>query len=158
MPKVTKVLSARKDVPHADIKVGDTYYWWKFRFGGKRYSKTYPKASELTQSNYLSQLYDIQDEINGMFAESVEDIEYFIEDIKERLESLKDETEESLNNMPESLQYSPTGELLQERIDSLDLAISEFESIDLDFDEESDESLEDWISDKISEIQDVGFE
>ena len=38
MPRVHHVKSARKDNPVA--KKGESYYWWKFRYGGKRYSKT----------------------------------------------------------------------------------------------------------------------
>lgn len=31
MPRVTHVKKARKAIPGTDIKVGDSYYWWKFR-------------------------------------------------------------------------------------------------------------------------------
>jgi hypothetical protein len=48
--------------------------------------------------------------------------------------------------MPEQLQSAPTGELLQERIDMLDSAITDIEGIDLsDWDEPTrDDSDEEW--------------
>ena len=42
MPRVNYVKKARKAIPGADIKVGDAYYWWKFRYGGKHVSKIRP--------------------------------------------------------------------------------------------------------------------
>lgn len=170
------------------IAKGESYYWWAFKNGGKHFSKTPPKASQLTQSNYLSQLYDIQDRINEVQVDSWEDLEGIVEEFKNELESLKDETQGSLDNMPGSLQSSPTGELLQERIDSLDNAISEFNSIDLQYEEpdESDiieelkeeeeaedenwtpsaediearkqEKAQEWIDEKILEIQNICFD
>ncbi len=59
MPRVTHVKNARKDNPVC--KVGESYYWWKFRYGGKHYSLTPPKASQLTQSVYLGTIYDSQE-------------------------------------------------------------------------------------------------
>jgi vacuolar-type H+-ATPase subunit E/Vma4 len=58
------------------------------------------------------------------------------EDIQSELENLRDETQESLDNMPDSLQYSPTGELLQERIDAVESAVDEVECIDAEYDED----------------------
>jgi len=106
--------------------------------------------------------------------------------MKENLENLKDETQGSLDNMPESLQSSPTGELLQERVDALDNAISEFEGIDIDYEEPDedeirqdiatdedieleevtqeqiqnviDEKLQEWLDEKTSEIQGISLE
>ena len=62
MPRVKHVQSARKAIPSAGIEVGDSYYWWKFRYGGKRVSKTYPKRSQLTQSLWSS-VYAAQEEL-----------------------------------------------------------------------------------------------
>lgn len=142
------------------IAKGESYYWWQFKNGPKQYSKNRPKPSQLTQSNYLSQLYSIQESMDDPGAETAEDLQAFVEDVKEQLESLKEETESSLENMPESLQSSPTGELLQERIDALDNAINELEGIDLEYSDEETEgiSLEDWMRDKIDEIQSVSLE
>lgn len=142
------------------ISKGEPYYWWQFKNGPKHFSKTPPKQSQLTQSNYLSQLYSIQESMDDPGAETAEDLQAFVEDVKDQLESLKEETEGSLENMPESLQSSPTGELLQERIDALDNAINELEGIDLEYSDEETEGvgLGDWLKDKIDEIQSVSLE
>lgn len=127
------------------IQKGESYWWWSFVNGPKHISKTRPKNSHLTQSNYLSQLYDIQDVLDNIEASQAEDLASIVDSIKDDLENLKDETQGSLDNMPESLQSSPTAELLQERIDALDSAISELESIDLEYEEPT---LEDWASEE----------
>jgi hypothetical protein len=93
--------------------------------------------------------------------------------------------------MPESLQSGPTGELLQERVDSLDEAISSLEEITFDYEElgedeikediandlgidsneegwddeidesmikeKEDERFEEWLGEKIEEIQSVSI-
>ncbi len=130
------------------IAKGEPYYWWQFMHGNKNFSKEAPRASQLTQSNYLSQLYGIQEQMDDYNPESPEDLAEFAENIKSDLESLKDETESSLDNMPESLKYAPTGELLQERIDSLDNAISEFDSLDLDYNEPDTDEIKEEIADE----------
>ena len=54
---------ARKDYPNSGIKKGDTYYWWKFYKGPLYRSLSYPKRSQLTQSEYLSTIYETQEEL-----------------------------------------------------------------------------------------------
>lgn len=123
------------------IAKGESYYWWKFKNSEKSFSKTRPKNSQLTRSGYLSQLYNLQDrlsDIRGNVSEA-DDLSSAVDDIKSDLESLKEECEGSLENMPEHLQESSSsGELLHERIDSLDNAISELEGIDCEDYEEPD--------------------
>lgn len=117
------------------IKKGQSYYWWKFRRGGKRFSLTQPKPQQLTQSAFYSTLYDIGDMIGEL--EGDDSLQSTIPDVISALEELRDETQGSLDNMPDSLQQGPTGELLQERIDGLESAISTLKDIDLsDFDRE----------------------
>ena len=135
MPRVTHVKKARKDNPVC--KKGESYYWWKFRYGGKRYSLTRPRASQLTQSAYFSTLYSIQEMVEDWSGEA-DDMEGFIDEVRDQITELRDETQGSLDNMPESLQYSPTGELLQERVDALENAESELDCID-EFDAEEPE-------------------
>jgi hypothetical protein len=142
------------------IAKGESYYWWQFKNSGKHFSKTAPKPSQLTQSNYLSQLYSIRETIDDITAETADDLQAFVEDVKSQLEDLKSETESSLENMPDSLQSSPTGELLQERIDALDNAINEFDNLDLEYspEEGEEDGLEDWINEKIEEISGISLE
>lgn len=178
------------------IAAGESYWWWQFKNSPKSFSKTRPKNSQLTRSGYLSQLYDIQDRISELSCDDPMDLENLVDEIKSDLESLKEECESSLENMPEGLrESSSSGQTLQERIDSLDNAISEFDGLDLDYnepeedelrseaieslqlDEDDEEALQDveseiiaeierlkeekaneWIDEKISEIQDISFD
>lgn len=145
MARATHVLKARKAVPasvcgiEGGIKKGDSYYWWKFRRGGKHYSKTPPRRSQLTQSAFYGSIYDLEDSLAETEA-TQDSISAAKDDAIAQLEELRDQCQESLDNMPESLQQGPTGELLQERIDAMEQAISEFE--DLEVDEPSDDDLE----------------
>jgi hypothetical protein len=135
MARVHFVKKARKDQKEAGIKKGDSYYWWEFKFAGKHVSKTPPRRSQLTQSSFLSQMYDIEDvEISGLTITS--DFESDVQSIIDSLENLRSECEDKLSNMPEQLQSAPTGEMLQNRIDSVQEMIDELEGIDKEVDEE----------------------
>lgn len=144
MPRVHHVKAARKPIPNAGIEVGDSYYWWKFRYGGKRVSKIRPSRSQLTQSPYLSTVYQLQDADRTLDTEAVTDwtsyanyMRSMAEDIAGELQGLLDDAEESLENMPEGLREGNTGELLQERIDTLGDAIAELDQIDFDRNEDA---------------------
>jgi len=166
MPKVYFVKKARKDNPV--VKKGESYYWWKHAFGPKKFSKERPKASQLTQSSYLSQLYALQEGLHERFTDfdSLNDeVTALIDDLNE----LGQECQDSLDSMPEHLQdSSSSGELLQERIDAIESAVSEMESIDIpeepeDWADENDdwnkmdesarnEFKKEWYSEKINEV------
>lgn len=141
MPRVTFVKKARKDNPVA--KAGESYYWWKFRYGGKRYSKTPPRPSQLTQSEYYGTIRALAEQTEDSNVEGAEDIELMIESTRSDIEELQQETQDKLDNMPENLQYSPTGELLQERVDALEGAVSDLDSIDYEFHFDEDDFDED---------------
>lgn len=174
MARATHVLKARKDIPGTDIKAGDSYYWWKFRFGGKHYSKTAPRRSQLTQSDFLGQMYDLEDEISDLPAD--ESLADTVPDIAQRLRDLADECQEKYDNMPDNLRdNSESGQMLQERVDNLGSAADEFENIDLgeweedatataearEEDEEADpvnadgETAEEYWKNKLDEVQAV---
>lgn len=158
------------------VKKGETYYWWQFAYSAKQISLSRPKNSQLTRSGYQAAIFDLQDRIQGLLQISEpDDFLSEVEDIKSELESLRDEQEEKKSNMPESLQESGSGELLQERYDSLDSAIGEFDSIDTDYneledsdkeegetDEEFDERRSDhksgWLSEKCDEVSNISLE
>lgn len=156
MPRVHFVKSARKDNPVA--KKGESYYWWKFRYGGKRYSKEPPKASQLTQSPYYAALYDLQDEIAEYDCADYEDFECFVEELKSSLAEIGEQCQESLDNMPESLQYAPTGELLQERIDACENAQYELDIDEFQFDPEDLEDYESMTGAEIEEVRQQEFD
>ena len=140
MPRVTHVKAARKDNPVC--KKGESYDWWSTRstigkryVSHKHYSLTRPKRSQLTQSDFLSQMYDIEDEVIAGFdnaGDSLEELRSMVEDAVEQIRGLGDECCEKLDNMPEGLQDGPTGELLQSRSDECESMADELEQIDLD--------------------------
>lgn len=131
MPKLNFVKAARKDNPV--VKKGEPYYWWKFAFGAKQFSEKRPSRSRLTQSEFFSNLWSLEDDFPDGF-DNIDDMKSAFEDFKDALVEMRDEQEEKKENMPESLQESPTGELLQERYDNLDQWADEIEGLDTDFD------------------------
>lgn len=112
------------------IKKGESYYWWQFMNSPKQISKEQPKQSQLTQSSFLSQMYSIVERVSEAgVPETKGEYETFKDELYEELEQLSDECQDSLDNMPENLTYSPTGELLQERIDNLESLLSDIDSV-----------------------------
>ena len=85
MPRIHHVKSARKNYPSAGIKKGDSYYWWKFRYSSRQLSKTPPRASQLTQSEFLSQVYDLQDAI-GAWSSEAKTTEEELSDVESAIE------------------------------------------------------------------------
>lgn len=127
MAELKFVKKARKDYPEFEIKRGDSYWWWQFRFEKKRrMSKHKPKRSALTQSDYQGQVWDIEDLIQEI--SNPDEIFSAIELIK----SLRNDQQRKRDNMPESLQNSKNGDLLQERCEALDHWIKLLESVDLE--------------------------
>lgn len=156
MPRVHSQ-KARKDYPAEGIVAGDIYYKWTLRPGGRGRgrlyrSSSYPKPWQLTSSPYLQEVYMIQDRVASL--EFSDSIESELGEIIGELEGVRDQCQESLDNMPESLQSSPTGELLQERIENMESAIQELESHqgsepsrdDFETDEEMDDAVESYMS------------
>jgi chromosome segregation ATPase len=148
MARAHFVKKARKDYPDDGIKKGDSYYWWKFNFSPFTHRQlTSPKRSQLTQSSFLSELYDIQDDISK--AEFTDGVEDELQEFIDRIDELKDQAQESLDNMPEHLQESSqAGETLTERIDALEGWSSDLSSIDTEIDKEQ-------ISEEIGEDGDL---
>ena len=144
MPRVNTVKKCLKDQGQCGkcdtpILKGDPYVWWKFRYGGRRVRCTkpdcYPKPSDLTQSEFLSQMYDFQERI----ANIGENIENATEDLAgerdmlvDEIRTLGEEQEEKKSNMPEGLQEGSTGELLEERYNNCEEWASELENVDLE--------------------------
>ncbi len=137
MPRVHLVKAAAKDNPVA--KKGESYHWWKPRYGGKRYSKTPPRPSQLTTSDFLSRQMELEERVGDLRADTFEDLKSEVESICEEIRMLGEEQDEKLNNMPDSLQQSPTGELLEGRASACEDWASELEGVDLDVDEPTEE-------------------
>jgi len=95
MARAHFVKKARKDNPVC--KAGESYWWWQFAYGPKQYSKEKPQPSQLTQSEFLGQMYELNDEISRLGCDSVDDIETLeseVESIVERLRELGEEQRE----------------------------------------------------------------
>ena len=140
MARLHTVKKARKDYPEDGIKKGDTYYWWQFRFGPKMRSKTYPKRSQLTQSDFYIWLYDLEDSIDALVPDKT--LEDEVANIISEIDDMRDELQSRLDVIPEQLQDSGSGEILQERIDALDEWSSGLQSIDFDVDTNEDDNEE----------------
>jgi hypothetical protein len=139
MARATFVKAAAKDYPEQGIKKGESYYHWSFRFGGKHRSKTAPRASQLTQSGFLSQAYALNERLEDLDASNYDDAEGLkdeIAEIAEEFRSLGQEAEDNKSNMPDGLQEGDTGNMLQERADRCSEIADELESMDAEVDEE----------------------
>lgn len=90
MPRVKHVKKAAKD--NAVVKKGEPYYWWKFRYGGKHMSATYPRSSQLTQSKW-SGVYSAQESIED--AENAVDLADAIDNAIDEIQECADEYEEA---------------------------------------------------------------
>lgn len=142
------------------VKKGQTYYTWQLFKSPRQISLTRPTRQQLTSSDFLRQVYDIEDQIGCLDSyTSAEELKYAVEGIVDELQNLCDEQTEKRDNMPEGLQDAPTGQLLEERAQCLEDMISELEGIDLDYDpEDEDTSEEDWISEKAEELCAVSYQ
>ena len=138
MARATFVRAARKDNPVA--KKGESYYWWKFRYGGKRYSLRRPRPSQLTQSAYYSTVRALVEQIEDASPDGYDEFIELRDEIGCSLEELSQECQEKLDNMPDQLRDAPTGELLQERIDACESGQSDAECIEPEDEDEPSES------------------
>ncbi len=155
---------ARKDYAcgncGAGIDKGEEY----FRFKPTRFSPVKirctlckPRRSEMTQSEFLAAIYDIEDQIEALTIDDMDDPEAAIESIKSDLEILRDETDDKLNNMPDSLISSPTGELLQSRVDSVQEMLDELDNLDIDFEDLDPDELSEKKEEILEAIQSISY-
>jgi hypothetical protein len=112
MPRVHHVKRAAKD--NAAVKKGQPYYWWKFRYGGKRVSATPPRPSQLTMSK-MSSVLSAQEALEDLRAGSPS-----YREAAEALESAHDSVEEVAGEYEEAAEaMGGAGEENQERADAL---------------------------------------
>lgn len=155
MAKAELVKAAQKDYPEAGIKKGESYWKWSFLRGGKFKSKTKPTRSQLTRSDFLGQLYALEDGLDDRFSgmDDADELAGAVDELVGEIESLRDETQEKLDNMPDPLKDGDTGQLLQERIDGLESWISDLQAVDTSIEsDQTDEEKADRIEDIICEI------
>ena len=121
MPRVHHVKKARKARPQYGIEVGDSYYHWTFgnfnRPGTQVCSKTPPKPSQLTRSEYLRTVYSIQESMEQLTIEGFDLA--VMDEFAVEVEQLAPETQDKFENMPEGLQQGDTGQLLEERAENM---------------------------------------
>lgn len=146
--KVRHVKRALKDYPENGISKGQGYYWWyaprssrKVRARKVR-SRTPPRRSQLTSSEFLSDIWEAEDRLGEAAVgvnsqESLKDFAEELEYVASDLRTLAQEQEDKLGNLPDSLQESETGTLLRDRqenceriADELDQLASELQSSD----------------------------
>lgn len=103
------------------IPVGSLYYKGVLNFQRPiiRCEKCGLRSYEVTTSEYIRNVGAIVED----WYKDYEICDGTWEDIADSLDEIKEECEERLYNMPEQLQESDAGQILQERIDSLDSAI-----------------------------------
>jgi hypothetical protein len=134
MPRVTYVKKARKDHPAGGIKKGDSYYWWKFRYGGKRFSRTPPRQSQLTNSDKLSRVYAAQESVEDAMGESAlpDDWRGAVEDAANEVREVGEEYQESCDNIRDQFTDSPTADECEEKAEACESVASEMDDIDFD--------------------------
>lgn len=135
MGKIKKIEKARGE--YKCSKCGEAIHKGDSYLRGERFrmkpliacTKCGIKSYELSQSDYVQRVGAVCEEWETMYGVS----EDTPASICEELESLRDDLQDRLDNMPENLrENSETGQLLQERIDTLEDTISELENIDIE--------------------------
>lgn len=153
MPRVHHVKAA-KDYPQYGIKKGDMHYTWSMLFG-PRSSKTFrqlaaPKRSQLTTSEFLSTIYDIEDSLSALT--DLDDIEGIVQELRDCAEN----EQGKYDNMPEGLQQGSTGQMLESRAEGCNNAADELEGIDTEF-EGDDGERDGWLEERLMEVQGVSI-
>ena len=122
------------------IKVGDTYVkGTPFRMKPIiRCSACGLRSWELSSSDYIQGVGRVCD----CWQEDYGTEEDTAQQIADELSNIRDDLQDRYDNLPENFQYSENGEIMQERIDNLDSAISELEAIDFELlaDEQEDDT------------------
>lgn len=122
MPKVNFVRKAQKD--NAVAKRGESYYWWKFRYGPKQMSKTRPKPSDLTQSQYLKVIYACQERFQYIDDPTqLDPNENTAEEICNAMDHAADECESIADDLVELVaQYEEKATNIEENFENSELA------------------------------------
>lgn len=167
MPKVHH-RRARKDYPEAGIAAGEMYYYTKMKTGPRSSrelrSKTPFRRSQLTNSPFLSQVYDIEDSLAA-----VSDLDG-ANMVADDLETLAQECQESFDNMPEGLQQGDTGQMLEQRQAGCEAACEAIRELTDSWDEDTvrseaedeggdpDEAVADALETLLEQIREVTIE
>lgn len=158
MATITRVQKSRKEYVcgrcRTKIEKGQSYLRGDLNFSKPviRCCKCGLEPWEVTTSEYQLNV----GEIVYRWHENYEVSEEGRDNIVSGLTDIKDELQDRLDNMPESLQQGDTGQLLQDRIDAIDSAISDLENIyfeDEDYDEDCEGRYQEEIDSALSNIE-----
>ncbi len=128
------------------VSKGETYYAWGVMIGGRgvqKYSKTPPTRSQLTQSEFLSAIYALEDNTGFELCESPEDLQARRDELAQEIRDLGEEQQSKYDNMPDGLQQGDTGQLLEDRAQSCESIADELDQVDLDYSEPDDDEIKD---------------
>ena len=162
MAKVNQVVKSRKEQVCSGcgkiIPVGSPYKWISFNYGPTvvKCESCGFKPYETTSNEYLREVgrisYEFEESVESY--ETIEDLESLRDETQTELEGIRDELEEKKYNLPEQFQESGPGEIITERIDTLENVIDELSMIDFELEEEI---LEDFntILDKVVELENL---
>lgn len=161
MPRVTRVNKAQKKQGQcskcgAKIKVGDSYVWWANRIGRSSIRKVrcgkkecYPRASDLTTSDKLSQVYAAQEQLEDVIQKAgcISEIAEALRDCASTANDVAQEYRDSVDNMPENLQNGSQADEMNQKADDLESWAQDLESAadeveDCEEEEEEGESTE----------------
>lgn len=158
MGRITRVQKSRKEHTcgrcHKKIEVGQSYLRGDLNFSRPiiRCCKCGLDYWEVTTSDYQLSVGEVVYRWHYNYEANEEGRDSIVSD----LDNIREELQYRLDSMPESLQYAETGELLQQRIDCLDSAISELQEIyfeDSDYDEDCEDRYQEEIDSALSNIE-----
>jgi len=138
MPRVSSQKAA-KDYPGINVKKGEIYFKWSFRYGGTRTSKTYPRASQLTQSKY-SNVYAALESLEDTCADETAAFQDIVDAVVDAASQIH-EVEEEYNEADEAMgghqgvNYE-RAEACQQCASDLDDLANQFDSMNFGKDEE----------------------
>lgn len=119
-----------------------------------RCSDCKPERSELTSSEYLAWLYNLQDHCEELFdLDSVEGKD----ELYSEIENMKDDLESRRDDMPEQLQEVGSGEILGNRIESLESCMDELDCMD-DYPDEDDQDADWWPENDFRSVESYEFD
>jgi len=122
MPRVyTK--RAGKDYPYQGIAKGETYYEWAFFRSKPRKSKTPPTRSQLTQNEFLSEVYDAFD-VDLPAIASADDLR----EVANRVRSAGEDLQSRFDELPEGFQQGENGQLMEQRAEAASSCADEIET------------------------------
>lgn len=94
----------------------------------KHYSKTPPRQSQLTQSEYTGACLAAQETVEDADTSDYESVVSAMQDAAQQIREAGEGCDERFNNMPEGLQQGDTGQLLEQRRDAAESLADELES------------------------------